>query len=416
VQDATIIGAGPYGLSIAAHLNDRLHYRIFGRPMASWREQMPRGMHLKSEGFATSLSDPNSAYRLQDYCAEQNEPYCDMHQPIPIDQFIGYGLAFQRRFIPSLEETYVASVTRNGDVFTVRLVNDEVFATRQVIVAAGISHFAHTPDLLKGPRELISHTADHSDLSHFRGKTVVVVGAGASAIDTAVLLSDIGASVTVLTRRREIPFLGVPKARIRFDQMRVPMTGLGPGLRSWRYVAMPEAFHAMPEKFRLRVTRTRLGPGPAHFMRHRYEGAQIQTIYNATPFKVTYDRRVSVTYDLVGKGCRTVHADHVIAATGYRVDLSRLSFLSNLLPHIKMVENTPILTRQFESSMQGLYFVGAAAVNSFGPAQRFVYGADYTSRALVRALIGLRAENSRGLTGQQAQGEAVEADAQFFRT
>ena len=49
-----IIGAGPYGLSVAAHL--RAHgvaFRIFGAPLDSWRNHMPVGMMLKSDGFAS---------------------------------------------------------------------------------------------------------------------------------------------------------------------------------------------------------------------------------------------------------------------------------------------------------------------------------------------------------------------------
>ena len=68
--DVAIVGAGPYGLSIAAHLRKtEVTYRIFGNPMQTWREQMPAGMLLKSDGFASSLYDPASAFTLRDYCA-----------------------------------------------------------------------------------------------------------------------------------------------------------------------------------------------------------------------------------------------------------------------------------------------------------------------------------------------------------
>jgi cation diffusion facilitator CzcD-associated flavoprotein CzcO len=388
MQDVTIVGAGPFGLSIAAHLNDKLDYRVFGRPMASWREQMPKGMSLKSEGFATSISDPEATFRLQDYCAWQKEPYADLHLPITISRFIDYGMAFQRRFVPSLEETYVAWITRKNEGFAILLVNGESFVTRNVVVAAGTSHFAYTPGLLQGPRDLISHTSDHSDLGQFRGKTVIVIGAGASAIDTAVLLSDVGADVIVSTRRKTIPFIGPPKPRSTMDKIVAPMTGLGPGLRTWTYVTLPGCYHAMPEKFRLRVTRSHLGPGPAHFMRHRYETARVQTLYEAVPVKVTPGANcVSVTYDIKGTRQRVVRAEHVMTATGYRVDLRLLTFLTDLLPSIQMVENTPILNRHFQSSVNGLYFVGASASNSFGPIQRFVYGTDYTSHTVAGNLV-----------------------------
>jgi cation diffusion facilitator CzcD-associated flavoprotein CzcO len=59
-----IVGAGPYGLSVAAHLRRHgLPFRIFGSPMQqSWRSNMPAGMFLKSEGRASSLSDPAGSY------------------------------------------------------------------------------------------------------------------------------------------------------------------------------------------------------------------------------------------------------------------------------------------------------------------------------------------------------------------
>src|SRR6516165_1462268 len=56
--DVAIVGAGPYGLSLAAHLQALgVEYRVFGRPMDTWRHHMPEGMLLKSDGFASSLSD-----------------------------------------------------------------------------------------------------------------------------------------------------------------------------------------------------------------------------------------------------------------------------------------------------------------------------------------------------------------------
>jgi cation diffusion facilitator CzcD-associated flavoprotein CzcO len=56
--ETAIIGAGPYGLSIAAHFRSRgISFRVFGRPMDSWLRHMPKGMHLKSDGFASNLSD-----------------------------------------------------------------------------------------------------------------------------------------------------------------------------------------------------------------------------------------------------------------------------------------------------------------------------------------------------------------------
>ena len=71
--DTAIIGAGPYGLSLAAHLGAAgADFRIFGRPMTSWRENMPKGMMLKSDGFASNLSAPDAQSTLKAWCAERN--------------------------------------------------------------------------------------------------------------------------------------------------------------------------------------------------------------------------------------------------------------------------------------------------------------------------------------------------------
>jgi thioredoxin reductase len=84
---------------------------------------------------------------------------------------------------------------------------------------------------------------------------------------------------------------------------------------------------------------------------------------------------------------REVVADHVISATGYKVDLERLTFLSSeIRSQLKSVANTPVLSSSYESSVPGLYFVGVAAANSFGPVMRFAFGADFAARTVSRAL------------------------------
>ena len=71
--DNLIIGAGPYGLSLAAYLRARrADFRIVGSVMAPWRSNMPAGMFLKSEGFASTLFDPKAEFTLAAYCAEQS--------------------------------------------------------------------------------------------------------------------------------------------------------------------------------------------------------------------------------------------------------------------------------------------------------------------------------------------------------
>ena len=158
--ETAIIGAGPYGLSIAAHFRTRgISFRVFGRPMDSWVAHMPKGMMLKSDGFASNIYDPNAKFTLKDFCAERGIEYADMGKPVRLATFGDYGLAFRDRMVPELEDKMVVSVERaaNG-TFLLRLDDGEEVKTRRVVLAVGITHFAHVPqNLAHLPPQFLSH-------------------------------------------------------------------------------------------------------------------------------------------------------------------------------------------------------------------------------------------------------------------
>src|SRR3954470_11266100 len=146
MTDIAIFGAGPYGLSLAAHLLAQgLDVRVFGEPMHTWRTSMPEGMVLKSEGFASNLWDSTGAFTLADYCEDHKLPYKDSGLPVPLDTFCDYGIEFQRRFVPMLDQRWVRHVSRNGDGFTLRLDDDEIVSAKRVVIAAGIRDFYTIP-------------------------------------------------------------------------------------------------------------------------------------------------------------------------------------------------------------------------------------------------------------------------------
>lgn len=386
--EIAIIGAGPYGLSLAAHLAAHgIPFRIFGRPLESWRRHMPKGMLLKSDGFASSLSAPTRPSRLEDFCATSGLPYANEASPVPLDRFVAYGDWFQKRFVPDLDTRYVTALSKNGDVFGLVLEDGERIKARHVVVSAGITWFAHRPLGKDISRDLLSHSFDHHDVSGFTGREVVVIGAGASAIDTAGALHEVGASVQIVTRRGEIAFNSGPKPRTLLDYVRNPPSGIGPGWRSFVCAKAPLLFHSMPESLRLRAVERHLGPAPAWFMRARIEG-HVPTLFRHTIRDVRgrHDRVELVVAGTNGQA-RTIMADHVIAATGYRPALKQLPFLAdNLQARITSIEDTPILSSNFESSIDGLYFMGLAAANSFGPLLRFMVGAEYAAPKLAAHL------------------------------
>src|SRR5215467_10785843 len=148
-SDIAIIGAGPYGLSIAAHLRARnIEHRIIGDPMQFWLGHMPRGMLLKSDGFASTLYDPAGDFTLRRYCEEHNVEYADLGIPVRVEDFCAYGLAFQRRFATHLDKKKVTSLERSRAGFALHLSDGENFTAQRVVIATGLSHFEHVPPQL----------------------------------------------------------------------------------------------------------------------------------------------------------------------------------------------------------------------------------------------------------------------------
>lgn len=392
-DDVAVIGAGPYGLSVAAHLRGAgVGCRVFGRPMETWTSAMPAGMMLKSDGFASSLSDPGGRFTLGRYCEEIGHPYADRGLPVPLETFVDYGRAFQRRFVPDLDERSVVGLSRVEGGFALLLDDGEALEAGRVIVAVGITHFASVPDVLSSlPPELSTHSAEHVHFDRFAGQTVAVVGAGASAFDVSAQLHRAGADVRLLARSTTISFHGrMPEPRPLRDRLRAPSSCIGAGWKSRVLTDAAPLFHRLPEERRLNITRYYLGPSGGYPVRDEVVGHVPMIVGTSVVDAVAEDGRVRLELDSFGAG-KGIAADHVIAATGYRPDLARLPFLDEVLRReIRSVEGTPILSSAFEASVPGLHFVGLVAANSFGPMLRFACGAGFTARRLSRHLAGRR--------------------------
>lgn len=386
-----IIGAGPYGLSIAAHFRRRgIPFRIFGRPMDSWLNHMPKGMMLKSDGFASNIYDPDSELTLKQFCAEQGIKYSDAGVPVRLDTFSAYGLAFRDRLLPELEDKLVASLDRAPEGFVVRLEDGETVTARRVVLAVGITHFEYVPEnLAKLPSEFVSHSFHHAHPEAFRGRSVVVIGGGASAIDLAAVLKEADADVQLVARQSALKFHSTPtgKPRSKWQQIRHPQSGLGPGLRSRFFSDAPGLFHYLPESLRVEIVDRTLGPSAGWFVKDKM--SRVPCLLGYTPQRAeVQDGKVRLHLRASDGSERDVLAEHVIAATGYKVDLGRLPFLSaDIRSKIETVAGSPILSKTFESSVPGIYFAGLAAANSFGPVMRFAFGAGFAARRITETMV-----------------------------
>jgi thioredoxin reductase len=388
--DVAVIGAGPYGLSVAAHLSALgVDHRIFGKPMQLWREHMPPGMRLKSDGASSDLADATDELTLKKYCAREGLAHDETRLPVPLDTFVAYGMAFQRRFAPHLEEKFLTSIERGGNGFILRFDDQDVVIARRVVIAIGVSHFTFLPDFLQGlPEELVAHSSRYGSFDALRGKQVTVMGAGASALDVAGLLREHGVEVSVMTRRPSIEFHNPPGHRSWQNRLRAPNSGIGAGWQLRIFSDEPLVFRALPQNLRLHKARTLLGPSAGWFMKDSIVG-KVPLMTGLTPNRAEVrGGKLHVHASAADGSRREIVTDHLIAGTGYKTDLRRLGFLPDALrSQIREVGHTPILSGNFESSVSGLYFVGPATLNSFGPTVRFVYGARYTARRIAPAVV-----------------------------
>ena len=385
--DVAIIGAGPYGLSISAHLaGSGVSFRVFGDPMRSWLD-MARGMYLKSFGFATRVYTPQGSMSFVDYCRARG---LESHEPCAIADFARYGIWLQRQVVPEVEQVEVTGVAADGRRgFRVTLASGESLGARRVVVAVGLKYFARLPVALAGlPPTLVSHTWQRDDYTSLAGKDVCVIGAGQSALEAAALLKEGGARPQLLVRQARVLFLGrMPAERSLWERFRAPLSGLGPGMKSWLLETFPAAMHYAPRDLRLNLVRRHLGPSGAWWLRDRVEGHLPIHTRCVVREAVARGGRVLLRVHEEGQGEREIQADHVVAGSGFEVDVDRLLFLDpGLRARIRRIEKAPALNRRFESSVAGLFFVGPAAANSFGPLLRFVAGAAYVAPTVARHL------------------------------
>jgi thioredoxin reductase len=383
--DVAIIGAGPYGLSAAAHLRRAgVDARVFGQPMEFWEHQMPAGMRLRSPWHASHISDPAGAFTLDRY---ERERGAAIDRPIPLRDFIGYARWFQRSIVPDLDPRKVTVIRTNGGRFRLTLEDRQVIETRRVVIAAGIARFAFRPkEFGCVPRGLATHSCEHRDFARLAGRSVIVVGAGQSAVESAALLNEAGARVELIARTPAINWL------TRSSQLhRLPgfvrallyhRTDVGPALVS-QLVARPHLFRLLPRRAQDRLAQRSIRPAASGWLRPMVEG--VRFTMGRRIAGASHDRdRVRIALD----DGSIREADHVLLATGYRVDIARYCFMpAELLRAIRRADGYPVLSTGLKSSVAGIYFVGAPAAYSFGPLVRFVSGTAFASASLTESIL-----------------------------
>jgi FAD-dependent urate hydroxylase len=379
----TILGAGPYGLSAAAYLRAAgIETRVFGEPMSFWDEQMPAGMFLRSSWDASHISDPAKKLTLDSYRSSRGN---HMSAPVELNRFVDYGRWFLKEAKLEIERRKISCIDSCEKGFRIELEDGETFTSERVGIAAGISQFVARPIEFDAiPSALASHSSEHRDLGKFNGQRVAVIGCGQSALESAALLHEAGASVEVIARASNLNWVGLhswlhklgPISKIAYSNRDVGPAGIS------RLVAMPNVFRKFSRNFQDRVSYRAIRPAGSSWLQPRLKN-----------FPITLGRRVlsaaaspSALKLALDDGTQR-QVDHAILATGFRVDVSKYKFLSEKIrSQLKTTNGYPELSRGLESSIPGLHFLGRPAARSFGPLLCFVSGTEFASTELLRTI------------------------------
>ena len=382
MYDVAVIGAGPHGLATAAHLRGAgMDVRVFGEVMGFWRRNMPEGMVLRSERPGSHIPDPNHALTLERFEAKLGRVFPPR---MALDDFVAYGTWFQQQAVPEVDSRKVRQVESLGTSFRMTLDDGELVDAKRVVMATGLEAFSSRPSAFdRIPLEIAMHSSQVRDPAVFAGRSVVVIGAGQSALETAALLHEAGADVEVLARRPELRFLS-GRNRLRdtpFHILIYPPGEVGPPGVNW-IIQLPDLYRSLPMGLQQWVT-GQVTPVGSAWLRSR-----LATVRTTAARSVASATESAGRLQLVLDDGSKREVDRAVLATGYRVDLDRHPVLApTLASSLQRLNGSPQLKRGLEASVPGLHFVGAAAAASFGPLMRFVAGAGYAARAVAREVV-----------------------------
>jgi FAD-dependent urate hydroxylase len=390
--DVAVVGAGPYGLSIAAHLPSR-RVQVFGEPMRTWKRLMPPDMTMRSTWERSNLSDPDQRGRLVDWAAETGRGRVE---PLPLRLFLEYSEWFRERFVREVDEASVLEIAmaKTGSFHLTTSGGDELDANR-IVVAVGVTPFPILPDALRQvPKDRLSFAVERQEFSPLSGQRVLLVGAGQTGLESAALAMDAGAaSVEVVARRavrwhpdRRRLFNWLPRPlATRAWKLAYPIEGAGPpGINL--FALHPAAFRRIPAWVQRPMARRMSPPGGSPWIRDAVEGrAAVTEGVEVVGAKGGSSEGVVVVSLSDGT---TREVDHVVAACGYRFSVDDLQFLSpEIRASIRSRHGFPVIDDSFRStSNPRVTFLGYAAEQTFGPVVRSLDGTRFTCLRAARVL------------------------------
>jgi cation diffusion facilitator CzcD-associated flavoprotein CzcO len=379
-----VIGAGPYGLAVAAHAKGAgLSVVVVGELMAFWKHNMPRGMLLRS-GLDWHL-DASGVHSLQAFLEHRRIPRTAA-EPIPVEMFRDYAEWFRQSKNISVQSLRVNRLCRVNGQFEACCDNGETIRARRVVAAPGLAPFANLPDELSAavPGDRMAHTATLVDFRGFAGKRCLILGGRQSAFEWAALMIEQGVESIDLVYRHDTPRFAI--ADWSFTDAMIDSTLR---VRGWFRRLDPSEQQAIHRRF-WSVGRLQLEPWL--WPRVNRRNVRLWPNTQVTGLRATPHGSIETRLD---RG-DSIFVDHLLFATGYRVDLSRVTYLAEDVQsgRLRVDDGFPALDEDFQSTLPGLYIVGQPSIQFFGPFFGFVRGCIASARIVVASLKSLRPLNS----------------------
>jgi FAD-dependent urate hydroxylase len=367
-----VVGAGPYGLAVAARAREcGIDSVIVGHPLGSWTDHMPEDMFLRS-GIDWHL-DASSIHTFEAFIEEQAISPAEL-DPIPIAVFLDYATWFQEQKRLTVRDQFVSGLERCDAGFVATLDDGSQIGAERVVAAPGNRYFAQVPEwAAELPTGVGLHTCDLVRFDDVVGERVLIVGGRQSAYEWAALLGENGAARIDIVHRHDLP---------RFDRV------------NWNFVDefmdatinIPGWWRSLPRTEQNKISQRFWQVGRLTlewWLTPRLTGDRFHFWPNAQVLGTTSEPDATVV--TLSNGER-FSVDRVIFATGYKAELANVPYLQPLVSDIDVVDGCPALDENFQSSIAGLYFPGFAASQDFGPFLGFTKACPATATLIADAL------------------------------
>lgn len=354
--DLLIIGAGPFGLAVAAQAShDQIEHLIVGKPMEFWRANMPQGMFLRSE--CDWHLDPLEVDTIEAFLQTQRKTPHDV-EPLSLDFYLSYADWFQQQKRIEPLPVFVKRLDR-AEHFVATTFDGDIIDAERVILAPGFKHFANIPTDLKAklPEGSFQHTTEYVDFREARDKRFLIIGGRQSAYEWTALLLEAGAAAVHISHRHANPAFDV--ADWSWVNRLVDRIAENPSwFRNLSQVEKDEINHKLWAEGRLKLE---------PWLEPRITDARVQR-WPETELASCVQNQAGELEVTLTNGASFV-VDEIVLATGYKVDITRLPYLAagNLLERLETRNGFPVLDDHFETSVPGLFITSMPAAQDFGP-------------------------------------------------